>query len=106
MTLNYELDPANAAVIMAIFNGCGDAAGFINSAVMTALMKDLDKTSLSYVLELKKRWRYFFYINALAAFTGIVVFGGTYLIRPYEWVKHPQLTKEEEEIKKITKIKE
>ena len=63
ITINYELDPVNAAVISSVFNSCGQLSGFFapwfRETITTTNLFDPD-----YYNVYRGRWAIFFYASA------------------------------------------
>eukprot|EP00116_Pleurobrachia_bachei_P001283 sb/3461545/ len=76
VTASMEIDPANAAVVMSIFNGAAQIAGFLGPTLMAVFIDTEDK---------KAGWDKFFYAMAGSAALGIVSIVFAVWVKPSEW---------------------
>ena len=83
-TLNYEMDPTNSAVLISVYNSCGQAAGFLGPMLMVGITAT-DPGTPHHVY--KAKWDTFFYVMAGFAGVAIVAIVAAYFLRPSEWVK-------------------
>ena len=90
MTVNYELDPDNSALIVGIMNSIGQATGFINPLLMAAIT-GIDKEMEDYEEVYKARWSYFYLLNTGLCVLASLAVVGAYFVRPSGWQKHPSL---------------
>ena len=86
-TINYELDPVNAPLILGLFNTFGQLSGFLNPLTMTQMTGALDKTRPDYKEQLKYRWDTFFFINAGVEFGAVVAIVISVIVGRKEWRK-------------------
>ena len=87
-TINYELDPLNAPVILGVFNTFGQISGFLNPLTMIELTGTLDKEAPDYPKLIRSRWDTFFYINAAVEFGAVLAIIMSVSFRRKEWKKH------------------
>ena len=84
-TINYEIDPANSALLVSVFNSFGQLSGFLGPILMAALTTtDPDTENFKEVY--KQRWGHFFYVVSGFAGAGVFAVVIAYFLRPEEWV--------------------
>ena len=102
VTVNYEIDPVNAGFILSIFNGVGQASGFVAPMVKSKIVSTQIGTS-NYEEAVKKEWASYYYITATTILANFTVVTLAYMIRKDEWKKHESLLIDEN--KKSLKVR-
>eukprot|EP00116_Pleurobrachia_bachei_P002653 sb/3462915/ len=82
ITANMEIDPENAAVVLSLFNGAAQIAGFLGPILMAVFTDIEDK---------KEGWDKFFYAMAGCAAVGIVSIVFAVWVKPSEWKNRSKL---------------
>ena len=89
LTLNYEMDPKNSAVLVSVFNSCGQASGFLGPLLMAAITHT-DHDTPHYDSVYRRRWSYFFYAMAGSAAVGFMAIVLAYILKPSEWINREE----------------
>ena len=76
VTSNMEIDPVNGPVVLSLFNGSAQIAGFLGPILMAVFTDTEDK---------KAGWDKFFYAMAGSAALGIVSIVFSLWVNPSEW---------------------
>ena len=84
-----------------MFNGIGQAAGFINPILM-AWFTDVDETRADYTQAYARGWRKFYFLNGGTALVSIAVVLGGFALKRGEWRRHPSLEPKREIEKRET----
>ena len=90
MTVAFELDPANSAVVIGVLNGIAEASGFITPLVSSAFTS-IEEGRPDYWEVREKRWRNFFFLNGVIGVLGVMSVIVALVWGRKEWVKHPSL---------------
>ena len=83
--LAYELDPANSATIVSIFNGCGQISGFV-APLLRERITSTDLLEPLYDMIYRERWNTYFYVSAVIPLIGILAVLTSQVFRKSEWV--------------------
>ena len=90
MTVTFELDPANSAVMIGFLNGLAQASGFITPLVSTAITS-VEEGRADYWEVREERWRNFFLFNGAMSALAVLSVVVSLVWGRKEWVKHPSL---------------
>ena len=96
VTINYEIDPERASIILGIFNGLGILGGFLSPLVRVWITNVEKSTTESYESLYRKSWSYFYYLNGGASAVIILVVLVAVIFRSHEWQLHPSIANETE----------
>ena len=92
-TLNYEIDPKNSAVLISVYNSCGQMAGFLGPVLMATITATHPDTP-NYHSVYRERWAYFFYTMAGFAAAGFMAVVLAYSLKPDEWINREKIRQE------------
>ena len=84
-TINYEIDPANSALLVSVFNSFGQLSGFLGPILMAALTTT-DPEIENFDEVYKRKWGHFFYVVSGFAGAGVFAVVIAYFLKPEEWV--------------------